>query len=82
MSYNPHQVLAQDPEIAAVVEALHDPIFASENVHMFEPIYQSLLYGVDGNPPDKYMVLKDFRSYINAQKQVEALYADEKNWAK
>ncbi|NIZ46677.1 glycogen/starch/alpha-glucan phosphorylase [Entomospira nematocerorum] len=82
MSYNPQQLLAHDAELSAVVEALHDPIFATENIHMFEPIYQSLLFGVDGNPPDKYMVLKDFRPYLSANKKLEQAYLDEKKWAK
>jgi glycogen phosphorylase len=82
LSYNPQQILAHDAELARVIEALHDPVFASENTHMFEPIYQSLLYGIDGNQPDKYMVIKDFRAYVNAQKQVEVAYANDKVWAK
>lgn len=81
-SYNPLQILSHDKELSNVIEALHDPIFATENIHMFESIYQSLLYGIDGNPPDKYMVIKDFRSYVNAQKQVENTYINKDIWAK
>ena len=31
---------------------------------------------------DRYFILKDFKSYAEAQKRVEAAYRDEKNWAK
>ena len=31
---------------------------------------------------DTYFILKDFRSYADAQKKVEAAYRDEKGWAK
>jgi starch phosphorylase len=30
---------------------------------------------------DTYFVLKDFRAYADAQKQVEIAYRDEKRWA-
>ena len=31
---------------------------------------------------DTYFILKDFKSYAEAQKRVEAAYRDEKGWAK
>ena len=31
---------------------------------------------------DRYFILKDFKSYAEAQKRVEAAYRDEKGWAK
>ncbi len=34
------------------------------------------------NRPDPYFILKDFRSYAEAQKRVEAAYRDEKGWAR
>jgi starch phosphorylase len=42
----------------------------------FPNIYDSLItYG------DEFFVLKDFSSYVNAQKEVNQLYTDKKKWA-
>ena len=34
------------------------------------------------NRPDPYFILKDFRSYAQAQERVEAAYRDTAGWAK
>ena len=31
---------------------------------------------------DTYFILADFRSYVEAQKKINAAYADEKEWAR
>jgi len=31
---------------------------------------------------DTYFILKDFRSYADAQKKIEAMYRNEEGWAK
>ena len=45
-------------------------------------LYNSLLNNLSTDKPDRYFILKDFRSYAQAQEQVEARYRDEKAWAK
>ena len=35
-----------------------------------------------GGRPDMYFILKDFRSYAEAQERVESAYKDEKKWAR
>ena len=35
-----------------------------------------------GERADQYFILKDFEAYAEAQRKIEALYRDEKGWAK
>ncbi len=49
---------------------------------VFTELYNSLLYGVDGNRPDEYYILKDFDSYRNAQNKVDEAFRDRLGWAK
>ena len=55
--------------------------YAPDDPDRFREIYDSLLTDKYGTP-DMYFILKDFRSYADAQKKVEAAYRDEKGWAK
>ena len=45
-------------------------------------MYNSLLNTQNSAKADTYFILKDFKSYAEAQKRVEAAYKDEANWAK
>ena len=49
---------------------------------MFHEIYSSLLDSNGYDRPDQYFILKDFRSYAEAQKKVDAAYRDREAWAK
>ncbi len=51
------------------------------NPEEFREIYNSLLDGTDGRA-DMYFILKDFRSYAEAQKKVEAAYRNTTGWAR
>ena len=61
--------------------SLIDGTFSSDS-SMFQELYNSLLYGIDGNRPDEYYLLKDFESYREAQKRVDLAYKDKYGWAK
>lgn len=79
--YNPREIYNIDSDIRAVLTQLVDGTYAPGNLEEFRDIYTSLLDG-NGNPPDMYFILKDFRSYADAQKKVEEAYKDEEGWAK
>ena len=55
--------------------------YSPEDPELFREIYDSLLTDKYGTP-DVYFILKDFRSYAEAHKKVEAAYRDEKGWAR
>ncbi len=41
-----------------------------------------MLFRSGSDRPDMYFILKDFRSYAEAQEKVEKAYADKERWAK
>ena len=78
--YDPVWIYETDTVIHRILNQLIDGTF-SEDRELFRPIYNSLLTGAYGNP-DKYFILADFWSYVDAQKRVEAAYRDRDRWAK
>ena len=79
--YNPRDIYNSDSDIRAVLTQLVDGTYSQGNFEEFRDIYNSLLDG-QGGRPDMYFILKDFRSYAEAQEKVEAAYRDEKRWAR
>ena len=81
-SYNPQEYLSRNPRLAAVLGQLIDGTYGTSSESMFRELYDSLVYGVEGQRPDVYYVLADFDSYLAAQDAVDAAYADRRKWAK
>ncbi len=80
-SYNPQQYIQRSPELAKVLNQLIDGTFDSSE-GLFRELYDSLVYGVEGQRPDVYYVLADFDEYCNAQEKVSEAYIDRLGWAK
>ena len=79
--YDPMEIFNNDQEIRDVLMELINGKYSPEDTEMFRDIYNSLLDG-QGGRPDTYFILKDFRSYAEAQERVSAAYADTAKWAK
>jgi starch phosphorylase len=79
--YNPRDIYNTDSDIRAVLTQLVDGTYAPGNLEEFRDIYNSLLDQNNGRA-DMYFILKDFRSYADAQKRVEEAYRDEDGWAR
>ncbi|MEX0623114.1 MAG: glycogen/starch/alpha-glucan phosphorylase, partial [Saccharospirillum sp.] len=75
--YNPFDLYHQDEELKAILDWLDNGYFTPADPGALSSIKHSLLKG--GDP---YKVLADFRSYCDAQQQVEARYLDKKAWAR
>ena len=56
--------------------------YSPQDPELFRDIYNSLLNTKNSAKADTYFILKDFRSYAEAQKRVEAAYRDETWWAR
>ena len=69
--YNPVEIFNTDQEIRRVLMQLINGYFAPENPELFRDIYNSLLNTKNSSKADTYFILKDFRSYAEAQKRVE-----------
>ncbi len=80
--YNPIDIYFNDWELKRVVDQLMDGTYANGNHDMYRNLYNSLLNTQCTDKADTYFILKDFRSYADAQKRVEAAYRDEQKWSK
>ena len=74
--YDPRAVLAADPELSALLDWLRSDTFTPEQAGALSPVVDSLL---DGGDP--YLVLADFRSYVDAQAKAEKAFLDRRRWA-
>ena len=77
--YNPQDIFNNDQEIRQVLMQLINGFYSPEDPDLFRDIYNSLLYDAK---PDVYFILKDFRSYADAQKKIEEKYRDSEGWAR
>ena len=80
--YNPMDIYNSDADIRRVVNQLVDGTYAQGDKEMYRDLYNSLLTDQGGSKADTYFILKDFRSYADAQKKVEEAYRDKNRWAK
>jgi starch phosphorylase len=79
-TYNPWAILEEFSEIKQAVNQLIDGTYNAESFDLFKELYDSLMYGIEGNPPDQYFVLKDLPDYIRAQANIDETYRDQKKW--
>ena len=80
--YNPMDIYNSDADIRRVVNQLVDGTYSQGDKEMYRDLYNSLLTAQGGSKADTYFILKDFRSYADAQKKVEEAYRDKDRWAK
>ena len=74
--YRPGELYEKDPVLRAVVDALADGTFSRGDTSLFRPIVESLL----GDDP--WLLLADFRSYVECQAEVERAYLDPERWTR
>ncbi|MFG6384682.1 MAG: glycogen/starch/alpha-glucan phosphorylase [Lachnospiraceae bacterium] len=80
--YDPMQIFNSDQDIRQVLMQLINGMYSQNDSELFRPLYNSLLNTLSTQYADTYFILKDFRSYAEAQEKVEKAYKDEKHWAK
>ena len=74
--YRPRALYESDPELRAVLDALADGTFSRGERALFAPIVDSLLND------DPWLLLADFRSYVECQAEVERAYLDPERWTR
>ena len=74
--YRPRDRYESDPQLRSVIDALADGTFSRGDATLFRPIVDSLL----GDDP--WLLLADFRSYLDAQAEVERAYLDPERWTR
>ena len=75
--YVPAEICNADTRLRTVLEQIARGDFSPDDPHRFEPIVRSLL--LDGDP---FMVLADFSDYWRAQREVDALWRDRREWSR
>jgi starch phosphorylase len=74
--YRPREVLDADAELGETIDQIRSGFFSPTNVDLFKPLVDSLLHH------DEYMVLADYRAYVDAQRVVEIAYRDVERWTR
>ncbi|MBD9157622.1 MAG: glycogen/starch/alpha-glucan phosphorylase [Lachnospiraceae bacterium] len=80
--YNPMDIFNSDQDIRHVLMQLINGYYAPQDPELFRDLYDSLLNTNNSDRADTYFILKDFRSYAETHAKIEAVYRDEKQWAK
>ena len=80
--YNPTDIYFNDWEVKRVVDQLMDGTYSNGDHNMYINLYNSLLNTQCTDKADTYFILKDFRSYADAQKRVEEAYRYEQRLSK
>ncbi|MBA3451618.1 MAG: glycogen/starch/alpha-glucan phosphorylase [Deltaproteobacteria bacterium] len=72
--YRPRDELKKDPELARAIELIATGAFSPGERGLFAPLVQELL------EVDRFLVLADFRSYVDCQKRVDTAWRDPRSW--
>jgi starch phosphorylase len=74
--YRPRTYYEGDPELREALDLITSGYFSPEAPRLFHPLTENLLNH------DPFLVLADYRSYIDAQKEVDRLYSDPEQWTR
>ena len=75
--YQPREWLEEDDELAGVLEMIATGVFSPGEPARYQPIVDTLV-----NWGDHYLLLADYRSYVDTQDRVDALYRAEDEWTR
>lgn len=74
--YRPSTYYAANPTLRRALDHIAHGTFSGGDQRVFEPVVSNLLH------EDRFLVLADFQSYIDAQDRVEKAYADQDGWTR
>ncbi|WP_061482429.1 glycogen/starch/alpha-glucan phosphorylase [Mycolicibacterium phlei] len=74
--YHPASYLERDPELAAVLELIAEGTFTNGDTEVLRPLVDNLIHH------DPFLVLADFRSYVDTQARVDATWRDRDTWTR
>lgn len=74
--YQPYDYYSNDEELRRTLDTISSGYFSRGDAELFKPIVESLL------GRDEYLVLADYRDYIDCQDRVEAAFRDEDEWTR
>jgi starch phosphorylase len=74
--YMPKEFYHADDELRECIDLIKSGHFSPEQKNLFQPLVDSLLYH------DAYMVMADYRSYIDCQQKVSETFKDQDKWTR
>jgi len=74
--YHPRGYYDADDRLRQAIDQIGSGVFSDGNIRLFQPLLQELLYR------DEYLVLADYRSYIECQDEVGELYRNQDLWTR
>ncbi|MBI3215091.1 MAG: glycogen/starch/alpha-glucan phosphorylase [Mycobacterium sp.] len=74
--YRPTEYIERDPELAAVLELIAQGTFTHGDTEVLRPIVDNLCFH------DPFLVLADYRSYVDCQDRVSAAWQDGDTWSR
>lgn len=75
-NYYPRDIYNNNQDVRQVLTQLVNGYYSPENPELFRALYNALL------EKDTYFTLRDFDSYKEAHRRIDAAYREEKNWAR
>ncbi len=75
--YNPREYYNKDDELSQALNQMATGIFSPEEPKRYNSLFDSLV-----NLGDHYQLLADYRSYVDTQDQVDALYRNPDEWTR
>ncbi len=74
--FNPSDIYHADPELKAAIDLIDSGFFCHGETKIFQPLVNKLLQR------DPFMVLADYRSYVNCQDGVDQAFRDTEHWTR
>jgi starch phosphorylase len=74
--YQPYDYYQSDEQLHEVVDSIANGAFSNGDRELFKPIIENLLRS------DPFMVLADYRSYIDSQEEVGCMWRDSERWTR
>jgi len=74
--YRPWDIYHANPELKAVIDLIREGSFSRGDRDLFRPLVDNLLHH------DPYLLLADFRSYVDCQAEVSHAYRRKEDWTR
>jgi starch phosphorylase len=75
--YAPRRYYDGDPELKRAIDMIASGVFSPDQPDLFVPIRRALI-----DEGDRYFVLADYRSYVDAQGEVDRVFVEPDEWAR
>jgi len=74
--YSPKEYYDSDEQLRRTIDQIRSGVFSRGDASLFEPLVDSLLWR------DEYLVLADYRSYLECQDHAGQLYRNQNQWTR